>query len=308
MVNQGVPWTNISNLSVAKLNAMNVVIANGSDVDSYSRPPGSATAVLTTSGNYEADSLIIRKADDSGFYYVSGEKHYHDADTRKAGGFYSDIRSRNIAKACLFDGTHATLEKYFRATVTAGAITNDIATGSILLTSSTTTNGMASLRICGIGLDYGYYSIIQAKMKYTGATTANFGRWGVEMEPLDTSNNNTNPKYGIEGCAATSGGWYIVSANGDTVAGNRTQQDGSASMTPANPVSYRVEHIPSNAVRFTEGVDVYVDKTTTLPDITKGTSFNNIVNLGVKTTDTAAKTINVYGQALFGKIKDVAWL
>lgn len=308
MVNAATPWTNIANLSVAKMNAMDVINADGVDVDSYTRPPGSLTSVISTGGTYEGDTVVVRKADNSGFYYLSGEKHYHDADTRKAGGLYSDIRSRNVAKACIADMTHASLEQYFRATVTAGVITNDIATGSILLDSGITTNGMASLRICGIGMDYGYYSMIQTKLKYVGNTTANFGRWGVEMEPLDTSNNNTNPKYGLEGCAATSAGYYIVSANGDTIAGNRTQQDASASMVPANPVSYRVEHIPSNAVRFTEGAEAYVDKTTTLPDITKGTGFNNIVNIGVKTTDTARKQIFLYGCALFGKIKDTGWL
>src|SRR4249920_68056 len=104
MVNQATPWTNISNLSVAKMNAMDVINAAGVDVDSYSRPPGSLTSVISTGGAYEADTVVVRKADDSGFYYLSGEKHYHDADTKKAGGFYSDIRSRNIAKSCIFDG------------------------------------------------------------------------------------------------------------------------------------------------------------------------------------------------------------
>jgi hypothetical protein len=309
MPNVGDTWLNTSNCSVAKLNAKSINILDSSEVAAYSTvAPGALVSVLSSGSGFEQDTVVVRNSAGSGYYYLSGEKHYHDSDTRKAGGLYSDIRRFNIAQALIFDGMHATVEKFARDNSGSGTTTNDLVTGASLLDSGITANGTASMRVTGVSMDYAKYSILQMKARYVGNATANFARFGVDMEPLSQTNQNTNPKYGIEGCAATSGNWYIVSANGDGVAGHRTQQDGAASLTPANPVSYKLQYIIGAAIRFTESTESFIDKTDFLPDITKTTSASNVVQLGVKTTDTNRKQLYVYGVALFGSVKDNGWV
>ncbi len=308
MVNVGDTWLSSSNASVAKMNAKSINILDSADVGGYSAAPGAMVSVLSSGSGFEQDTVIVRNAAGTNWYYLSGEKHYHDADTRKSGGLYSDIRRYNLANAYICNRMNPTVEQFARETSSNGTCTNDLTTGAALLDSSTTANGTASMRVTGVIMDYAKYSICQLKAKYVGATTANFARFGVDMEPLSQTNQNTNPKFGIEGCAATSGSWYIVSANGDAIVGHRTQQDGNASLAPANPVSYKLQNIIGSAVRFTESIESYIDKTDYLPDVTKTTSANNVVQLGVKTTDTARKQLFVYGVALYGSVKDNGWV
>jgi hypothetical protein len=309
MPNVGDTWLNTSNCSVAKMNAKSVNVLDSSEVSAYSTvAPGALVSVLSSGSGYEQDTVVVRNAAGTGYYYLSGEKHYHDSDTRKAGGLLSDIYAKNIAQAYICHYLNPTVEQFSRDNSGSGVTTNDLATGACLLDSGISANGTASCRVSGITMDYGKYSIVQLKARYVGNVTANFARFGVDMEPLSQTNQNTNPKYGIEGCAATSGNWYIVSANGDGVAGHRTQQDGAASLAPANPVSYKLQLIPGQSIRFIESTESFIDKTDFLPDPTKTTSANNVVQLGVKTTDTNRKQLYVYGVALFGSVKDNGWV
>lgn len=308
MVNVGDTWLSSSNASVAKMNAKSINILDSADIAAYSAAPGAMVSVLSSGSGFEQDTVVVRNAAGTGWYYLSGEKHYHDSDTRKAGGLLSDIFRYNIAQAYLVNRMNPTIEQFARDNSGSGTATNDLTTGAALLDSGITTNGTASMRVTGITMDYAKYSILQLKAKYVGNVTANFARFGVDMEPLSQTNQNTNPKYGIEGCAATSGNWYIVSANGDGVSGHRTQQDGQAALAPANPVSYKLQYIIGAAIRFQESTEAYIDKTDFLPDITKTTSANNVVQLGVKTTDTNRKQLYVYGVALYGSVKDSGWV
>lgn len=291
------------------MNAKCINILDSSEIAAYNTVvPGAVVSVLSSGSGFEQDTVVVRNAAGTGYYYLSGEKHYHDSDTRKAGGLYSDIRRFNIATSYILNRMNPTVEQFARDNSGSGTTTNDLATGAALLDSGITANGTASCRATGVTMDYSKYAICQLKARYVGNTTANFARFGVDMEPLSQTNQNTNSKFGIEACAATSGNWYIVSANGDTIAGHRTQQDGSASLAPANPVSYKLQLIPGAAVRFTESTESFIDKTDFLPDPTKTTSANNVVQLGVKTTDTARKQLFVYGVALFGSVKDSGWV
>lgn len=308
MVNVGDTWLSSSNASVAKMNAKCINILDSADIAGYSAAAGAMVSCLSSGSGFEQDTVIVRNAAGTGWYYLSGEKHFHDADTRKSGGLYSDIRRYNIATAYVCNRMNPTVEQFARDNSGSGATTNDLTTGAALMDSGVSANGTASMRVMGVTMDYAKYSICQMKAKYVGATTANFARFGVDMEPLSQTNQNTNSKYGIEGCAATSGNWYIVSANGDTIAGHRTQQDASAALAPANPVSYKLQNIIGSAIRFTESTESYIDKTDYLPDITKTTSASNVVQLGVKTTDTARKQLFVYGVALYGSVKDSGWV
>lgn len=308
MVNVGDTWLSTSNASVAKMNAKSINILDSADVSAYSAAPGAMVSCLSSGSGFEQDTVIVRNAAGTGWYYLSGEKHYHDADTRKAGGLYSDIRRYNLAQAYICNRMNPTIEQFARDNSGSGTATNDLTTGAALLDSGISANGTASMRVTGVIMDYAKYSILQMKARYVGNVTANFARFGVDMEPLSQTNQNTNPKFGIEGCAATSGNWYIVSANGDGVSGHRTQQDGSASLAPASPVSYKLQNIIGAAVRFQESTESYIDKTDFLPDVTKVTSANNVVQLGVKTTDTARKQLFVYGVALYGSVKDSGWV
>lgn len=308
MVNVGDTWLSTSNASVAKMNAKSINILDSADVAAYSAAPGAMVSCLSSGSGFEQDTVIVRNAAGTGWYYLSGEKHYHDTDTKKAGGLYSDIRRYNLAQAYICNRMNPTIEQFARDNSGSGTATNDLTTGAALLDSGISANGTASMRVTGVIMDYAKYSILQMKARYVGNVTANFARFGVDMEPLSQTNQNTNPKYGIEGCAATSGNWYIVSANGDGVAGHRTQQDGSASLAPASPVSYKLQYIIGAAIRFQESTESYIDKTDFLPDVTKVTSANNVVQLGVKTTDTARKQLFVYGVALYGSVKDSGWV
>lgn len=308
MVNVGDTWLDTSNCSVAKMNAKSINILDAVDIAAYSAASGAMVSVLSSGSGFEQDTVIVRNAAGTSWYYLSGEKHYHDADTRKAGGLFSDIYTKNIAQAYLCHMMNPTIEQFARDNSGSGTATNDLTTGAALFDSGITANGTASGRVSGVIMDYGKTSLLQMKARYVGNVTANFARFGVDMEPLSQTNQNTNPKFGIEGCAATSGNWYIVSANGDGVAGHRTQQDAQAALAPANPVSYKIQYIIGQAIRFTESTESYIDKTDFLPDVTKTTSANNVVQLGVKTTDTARKQLYVYGVALIGSVKDSGWV
>ena len=113
---------------------------------------------------------------------------------------------------------------------------------------------------------------------------------------MDLSNDSTE-KYGIEACTATNANWFIVTADGS----NRTQQD---SLKPllggGSQQKYRIENTVGVSIDFTYADDSAVSKTTNLP-MDDAAPINNIINYGIKTTNTSAKQLYIWGLAVVGE-------
>jgi hypothetical protein len=131
----------------------------------------------------------------------------------------------------------------------------------------------------------------------------------MNMESMDLT-NDVVPKFGVESCSATNSNWNIVTADGTT----RTAIDGQASLDNTASVGtahgFVLDNLPGAYVNFYFDNNTVVSKSTNLPPASSAANTiprNTLCNYGIKTTDTTAKHLYVWGLAIVGDVKDGAW-
>jgi len=256
----------------------------------------------------------MRKVDDSGYVVISQARHLHNQDTNLAGGLLSDILRNNMSKLMLFHNVLGfgpnDLFTYGSATAT---IALDLATGATKLDTIGTTGNYLVSKIMGVSPSLKVNCTAQTKMQYHGAATNVFTRWGINMEPMDLTNSVT-PKWGIESCPAVNGNWNLVSADNTT----RTAIDAGASLEGTTAISgddnsrsHILDYLPGSMVNYYYANNTVVSKSTQLPSIASAPGAipgDNVMTFGLKTADTAAKQLYIWGVALHGGIDDSGWL
>lgn len=257
--------------------------------------PGSVWYNLVNNGAFLKDDIVAWNADEDGYVYLSMAKHTHDADTNAAGGSLKDVFAKNLTNFLFFNKRIGISINDFMSMGSGGSAGLDHPSGGIKL-EATTTNNYRNLHLMGIPLTFDKYSVAETDMQFTGATTSVFARWGFGMEAMDAT-NDSDEKYGIESCTATNGNWFIVTADGDS----RTQQDSLKPLLGGGvQQTYRIENTVGVSVDFSYADNSAVSKTTNLP-IANSPPINNIVNYGIKTTNTSAKQLYIWGLAVVGE-------
>lgn len=258
--------------------------------------PGSIWYNLVNNGAFLKDDVVAWNADEDGYVYLSMAKHTHDEDTNASGGSLKNIFAKNLTKFLFFNKRMGLSVSDFNSLGTGGTAAFDSTSGAIKLDTSTSSNNYRNLNLMGIPISFTKDSVVESDLQYVGATTSNFARFGVGMENLNLT-NDSDEKYGIESCSATNGNWFLVTADGD----DRTQQD---TLKPLDgddaQQTYRLENVVGVSVDFTYGDDTAVSKTTNLP-IANSAPKTNIVNYGVKTSNTSSKQLYIWGLAIVGE-------
>ncbi len=289
----GAPFQAGKLIPVSDLNKK--TISHTDNLSTEVKLPGSIWYNVADNGSFLKDDVVAWNIDEDAYVFLSMAKHTHDADTNAAGGSLKDIFANNITSFLYFSKRIGISINDFMSMGSGGSAGLDHTSGAIDM-EATTTNNYRNLHLMGIPLTFTKYSVAETDMQVTGGTTAIFARWGIGMEALNLT-NDSDEKYGIESCAATNGNWFLVSADGST----RSQQD---SLKPllgdSDQQTYRIENNVGVSIDFTYADDSAVSKTTNLP-IENSAPVNNIVNYGIKTTNTTAKHLFIWGLAVVGE-------
>lgn len=308
----GAPFQAGVPVSAAELNKKTITYS--SNIAAETPLPGQVFVSTSTNGAWLPNDVVMRKIDDSGYVVISQAKHLHNQDTNAAGGLLSDILRYNMSKLMLFHNVLGfgpnDLMTYGSATAT---IALDLATGATKLDTIGTTGNYLVSKIMGVSPSLKVNMTAQTKMQYHGNATNVFVRWGINMEPMDLTNSNT-AKWGIESCPAVNGNWNLVTADGTT----RTAIDAGASLEGTTAISgddnarsHVLDYLPGSMVNYYYGSNAVVSKSTQLPSPSAAPGTipgENVMTFGLKTADTNAKQLYIWGVALHGGIDDPAWL
>lgn len=308
----GSPFTAGVPISASKLNKKTITFSD--DVTSEVAIPGQLFCSTSNSGSFSKNDWVARNVDGDGYTLVSQSRHKHNADTNAAGGLLSDIYRANIGQFLLFHKPvgfgPSDLYSYANAVTPTPTIGLDLLSGATKLDTLVAANNYLVSKIFGVSPSLAVPLKIKTKMQFHGNTTNQFVRWGVNMETMDVTNDNT-AKIGIESCAATNSNWNIVTADGTlrTAIDAQASLDGTATAGQA-PHGFTLEYLPGSFVNFSFDNNIVISKSTNLPDQTSpaGTiPANNVVNYGLKTTDTNSKQLYIWGLSIIGGISDNAW-
>lgn len=310
----GAPFVHGVPISASELNQKTVTYTD--DVTLETTMPGQIFYCKANSGSFYKDDVISRKIDDDGFSLISQNKHLHNEDTNRAGGLLSDVFAANLAnmawfyKPLGFGGSD--VHTYGPVGATIGM---DLATGACKWDTGTTVGDYLVSKIMGTSPSLTTSMTLKSVMQFHGNITNIFVRWGVNMEPMDVSNNN-DAKFGIESCAASNGNWNVVSAEGG-VGSARTTMDANASLegsTTVGPTASRrghvIKHVPGSYILYKYHNNLTVSKSTNLPSQLMPAGYitpDQATTIGIKTTDTNSKQLYIWGMAIIGGLSDTAW-
>ncbi|MDR4490786.1 MAG: hypothetical protein R2685_07780 [Candidatus Nitrosocosmicus sp.] len=293
MVN-GAPFQPAVPISAADINKK--TLSHTSSLSTEVKLPGSVWINLVNNGAFKKNDIVAWNVDGDGYVYLTMAKHTHDDDTNASGGSLKDIFAKNLTKFLYFAKRVGVSVNDFMSMGTGGSAGLDHPSGAIKMDTSTGSGNFRNLHLMGIPITFTKYSVAETDMQFTGNTTNQFCRWGFGMEALDVT-NNSDEKYGVESCAATNGNWFIVTADGDS----RTQQDSLKPLLGGGAQkTYRIENNVGVSVDFTYSTDSAVSKITNLPTDDSAPK-NNIVNYGIKTSDTNSKQLYIWGLAVVGE-------
>lgn len=307
----GAPFQAGSPVSASELNLKTITYSD--NIAGTTWLPGQIVVATTNNGAWLKNDVTMRKVEDDGFAAVSQSRHLHNADNNQSGGLLSDIYRANVGLFNLFHKPlgfgPSDLYTYGSATST---ISLDITTGATKLDTIGTASNYLVSKLMGTSPSLKVPITLKTKMQFHGNATNVFVRWGMNMEPMDLSNSNT-VKFGIESCPAVNGNWNLVSSDGTT----RTAIDAGASLEGTTTVSgssnsrdHTIEFLPGSMINYYYHNNSVISKSTQLPPITSvpGTiPADNVVNYGLKTADTNAKQLYIWGLAVLGGIDDPGW-
>lgn len=310
----GAPFIHGKPIATSELNQKTITYTD--DVTSEIANPGQTFYCTANSGSFFQDDYVSRKIDDTGFSLISQNKHLHNEDTNRAGGLLSAVISANLANLLFFHKAVGFGPSDMHTYGPVGAtIAMDQYTGAVKWDTGTVAGDYLVSKLMGSAPSLAKPLALKMVAQYHGNITNVFCRWGVNMEPMDVGNNN-DAKFGIETCAGANGNWNVVSAEGGAGA-NRTTMNANASLegdtivgTVAARRGHHMQYLPGSFINYKYQNNNTVSKSTNMPNQASPPNtipVDNVVNIGIKTTDTNSKQLYIWGMAVIGDINDVAW-
>jgi hypothetical protein len=110
----------------------------------------------------------------------------------------------------------------------------------------------------------------------------------------------TAAQMGFEHCSASSVNIGVFSADGVS-----RQTSYMVDVVQANPWGLRLDYYPSSKIIARNGMGLSVIHTSNLPSIAGATNSDNLFRVGLKTTNTTAKTLKMYAARVFGTSYDI---
>lgn len=312
----GGAWVGENNLSAPRMNAKTVWVGTGTALSNLSPTyPGQIAICSETASGFIKDTAYFRDTDNTGWLFLSMSKHTHNADDHISGGLYTDIMYDNLMNAFQWGQMSVTKEMFHNIVAGSATITNDLssASGKVVLDSGAIANDYAQLVVPpGAKLSFARKSRLLAKVGVTfgGSGVTNYiTRIGVAGEDINGANTTSN-KYGIEACSQDSQvNWMIFSANAGTRTGGTVTSSPVDAGYDSSGKGYRLDHTPNLNIKFYDnGTNCGANCTKTSNNPNSGsTGTDYVLRLGIKSTNTNAKKMALFGIRLIGTVLDAAW-
>lgn len=263
------------------------------DVVSQEIEPGWQVYCTEASGAFEKGKLYIRNEDNTAFDQI---------DIASGTDAVDDLIAE-MSTVHKVEMPTLTPEMFIRLTNSGATITNDpgsSSTGGLLLQTNTTSGANATAELFGLGLSYAQTSVFQIAMRYYDPTNFTRLRIGVEAESA-SAGNDSNRRYGIEGCSTSGTNWLVFSSDGTT----RSTLSTASPVAPGAHTSYRVTKEGASVV-LRVGLTQAANKTNNVP--TSGNTSQKIFRIGIQNTAGENKRLSVTALKLYGTIGDTRWV
>jgi hypothetical protein len=292
-----------ASISAAKLDAKAFAVMTGTKIAALSSAQAIAAAIPTsTTGGFTINVPVYRKVDGSGWLPFA-QKHTHSLGTDLDGGTYHEVRRSNsgLIVINLVSDTKATFYSEVSGT---GAIIQDNVTTSlsnIQVYTAVASGNYASIFLSSLKLSFASPALLEMKLNESVGTSI-LTRIGVGIEKVQNSVDNTQ-KFGIEGCDTDGTDFMLLEADGVA----RSKID---SLTPiaTSTKTIKLTFTPGANTKCEAGFGGTVATiSVNCPNSGAITNENQLFRAGVKTTNTTAKAINLFGMQLFGKADTADW-
>lgn len=277
---------------LAKMNRKTLTMLDGDDLGAESPTPGKVYVITGDGGGFLKNDVIYRDADNLSWRFLTMEKHTHFGTSNREGGDFNDILIANLGSIS-WDIVKFPKLTDFQTTEnsgTASSVTFDPTYNAVQFYSGTASGGLANGKRNGNPFSYAKKSKVIEKARHVGPTTSFFSRSGIDMESVNTTNNN-NKKYGKESCEATNGNWFTVSSEGTS----RTQTDSTRAIQNDVEAQMALTNNPGSSIDFQYNANSVNSKSTNLPS--SGNTTSAIFSCGVKSTNTTSKKYVVHAMA-----------
>jgi hypothetical protein len=292
-----------ASISAAKLDAKAFAVMTGTKIAALSSAQAIAAAIPTsTTGGFTINVPVYRKVDGSGWLPFA-QKHTHSLGTDLDGGTYHEIRRSNsgLIVINLVSDTKATFYSEVSGT---GAIIQDNVTTSlsnIQVYTAVTSGNYASIFLSSLKLSFASPALLEMKLNESVGTSI-LTRIGVGIEKVQNSVDNTQ-KFGIEGCDTDGTDFMLLEADGVA----RSKID-SLTAIATSTKTIKLTFTPGANTKCEAGFGGTVATiSVNCPNSGAITNENQLFRAGVKTTNTTAKAINLFGMQLFGKADTADW-
>lgn len=292
-----------TSISAAKIDAKAFAVMTGTKIAALSSAQAIAAAIPTsTTGGFTINVPVYRKVDGSGWLPFA-VKHTHSLGTDLDGGTYHEIRRSNSG-LIVINLVNDTKGAFYSEVSGTGAIIQDNVTTSlsnIQVYTAITSGNYASIFLSSLKLSFASPALLEMKLNESVGTSI-LTRIGVGIEKVQNTVDNTQ-KFGIEGCDTDGTDFMLLEADGTA----RSKID---SLTPiaTSTKTIKLTFTPGANTKCEAGFGGTVATITlNCPNSGAITNENQLFRAGVKTTNTTAKAINLFGMQLFGKADTADW-
>lgn len=269
----------------------------------------------TEMGNWDFTTKPINVfCTENGSGYLKG----HFYCTGNDGTVYDAFRNHNHSSAAeggsqydmFFANAGSMIEWNKSAGVAPTDFSNITFSGASTLTSEMASNQLYSKFLTGaVADDYvngivgggrlTFASPITLQLKYAVShNTASLVKFGIASTTVENA-AGTLAQAGFEHCSAASVNIGVYSADGAT-----RQTDYLTDVVQATPYGLRLDYYPSSKIIARNGAGLSVTHTSNLPSISAASNSDNVLRIGIKSTNTTAKTLKLYAGRLFGSSYD----
>ena len=239
-------------------------------------------------GAYVAGKYYTVSLDTNSFVLDGLATHTHvDQDS---GGVFSETLIANIPTTIDYDKRWAKVASFYTTTALGGTVTDDSANTRMVLDTTGTSGGRASLYDGGArGINFAHNSSFESTLLQSSDT--NFrNKIGINAENIEAANNPLLPSYGIEACSSVGTVWLVWSADGT----NRSTTASAAPVVSASPAVYNVNFETANTITLTIDGTLSITKSTDIPT-TGLAALNNLYKAGIQNTTASQKILYHYG-------------
>lgn len=288
--------------SQARMNQKTNTVDTGTNLAAINPTfPGMEVFSLDTSGGFTINNKYVRDSTNSSWLQMLPAGS-HDHSSSSTGGLFSTVLTDNVGQFILYNFISPTAAQFLQ-TVTGGTITNVQGSGNwyVQLATGTVANNLAQADMGGIAIGFGSPIKYSVKIGETGASTSLQGRMGINIETVGAAVSNTTKSLGFEFCDSTGVNYQAVSCDG----GSRTVVTTGQAFAGTN--NARFLYTPSVSMIATINQTTATTKTSNLPN-SGAAGPDKSARFGIQTTNTVAKTIQIWGGMIAGVPNDTFFL